>query len=97
MSASRTGLTKYIGHDGSKIFASEITAIVPYVPVGAPPGSMTLKLGVKKANLVGSWISQHQPQVGGFFVCYDLPDGQTLCRYESATNMAQKYTRAVPA
>lgn len=97
MGAAKTGLPKYVGHDGSTIFASEITEIVPYLPMGAPPGSATLKfghLGGKKANLVGSWISQHQPKVGGYFVCYDLPDGQTLCRYESAANMAQNFSKA---
>lgn len=98
MGAVSTGLTKYTDRNGAVIFAAKITEITPFTPSGAPPGSATLKFGEfgsKKANLIGSWIAQHNPEVGGYFVCYDLTDGQTLCRYESASHIAQNYTKAV--
>lgn len=95
MAASKTGLSKFNGNDGSVIYAAKITEITPFSIPGAPPGSATLKfgeLGSKKANLVGQWVMEHSPEVGGYFVCYDLTDGQTLCRYESAQSIAQKFT-----
>lgn len=95
MAASKTRLTKYLGKDGAAVYAAKITEIVPFNIAGAPPGSLTLKFGEmdKKSNLVGSWVAEHRPQVGGYFVVYDLPDGQTMCRYESAAELAQRYTR----
>lgn len=96
MSASKTRLTKYLGKDGAAVYAAKITEILPFTPVGAPRGSATLKFGEldKKANLIGSWIAEQNPRVGGYFVVYDLPDGQTLCRFESAESVSQNYTRA---
>lgn len=95
MSASKTRLTKYLGKDGAAVYAAKITEIVPFKMAGAPAGSATLKFGEldKKSNLIGPWIEEHQPQVGGFFVVYDMPDGQTLCRYESAAAIEKNYTR----
>lgn len=97
MSASKTRLTKYLGKDGDSVYAAKITEIIPFTPVGAPPGSATLKFGEldKKANLVGAWISEHQPVVGGYFVVYDKPDGQTLCRFDSAEILGRDYVRTV--
>lgn len=96
MAASKTKLTKYIGKDGAAIFAAKITEMVPFTQVGAPPGSATLKFGElgKRSNLIGAWVAQNNPQVGGYFVVYDTPEGQTLCRFESAERVAQEYTRA---
>lgn len=96
MAASKTRLTKYLGKDGAAVYAAKITEIVPFIMAGAPAGSATLKFGEldKKSNLIGSWIAQHQPQVGGYFVVYDMPDGQTLCRYEPADSVANNYSRA---
>lgn len=99
MAASKTRLTKYLGHDGAAVYAAKITEIIPFTAAGAPPDSATLKFGEldKQAHLVGSWIAEQQPKVGGYFVAYDMPDGQTLCRYETADALAQRYTRAVAA
>lgn len=94
MAASNTGLTKYIGKDGAAVYAAKITSMAPFSLPGAPAGSMTLffgELGKKRSNLVGPWVAQHNPQAGGYFVCYDLPDGQTMCRYESAASIAADF------
>lgn len=96
MAASKTRLTKYLGKDGAAVYAAKITEIVPFTMAGAPAGSATLKFGEldKKSNLIGPWVAEHNPQVGGYFVVYDMPDGQTLCRYASAEIVAQNYVRA---
>lgn len=95
MAASNTRLTKYLGKEGAAVYVAKITEIVPFTQAGAPPGSKTLMFGEldKRSNLIGQWISEHDPKVGGYFVVYDLPDGQTMCRYESPEKMAQNYTR----
>lgn len=96
MSASNTRLHKYVGKDGAEIYAAKITAIEPFNMPGAPAGSMTLffgELGQKRSNLIGPWVAQHSPKVGGYFVCYDV-DGQTLARYEPAERIAASYSRA---
>lgn len=94
MAASKTRLTKHRDKGGAAVYAAKITEIVPFTQAGAPGGSMTLKFGElgKKSNLIGSWIAEQNPKVGGYFVVYDLPDGQTLCRYETAASVAQNYT-----
>lgn len=91
MSASKTRLTKYLGKDGAAIYAAKITEIYPFVKM---PGAFTLKFGEldKQAHLVPLWMAENHPEVGGYFVAYDLPDGQTKCRYETSDGMAQKYT-----
>lgn len=96
MAASKTRLTKYLGKDGAEVYAAKITEIVPFTMVGAPAGSATLKFGEldKKSNLIGPWMAEHLPQVGGYFVVYDLPDGQSMCRHESAQSIEKNYTRA---
>lgn len=95
MAASKTRLTKYLGKDGAAVYAAKITGMEPFIQVGAPAGSMTLKFGElkKQSHLIGPWIAEQNPSVGGYFVVYDLPDGQTLCRYESAERIDQNYTR----
>lgn len=79
------------------MYAAKITEIVPFTMPGAPAGSATLKFGEldKKSNLVGSWVAEHLPQVGGYFVVYDMNDGQTMCRHETAASMAQNYVAAM--
>lgn len=97
MAASKTRLTKYRGKDGTAVYAAKITEIVPFTMPGAPAGSATLKFGEldKKSNLVGSWVAEHRPQVGGYFIVYDRNDGQTFCRYDSAESMESSgYVRA---
>lgn len=96
MAASKTRLTKYIDRDGAAIYAAKITAITPFSQPGAPLGSMTLMFGEldKKSHLIGSWVAEQNPQVGGYFVCYDTPDGKTMCRHETASSIAQNYTVA---
>mgnify|MGYP001593851256 CR=1 FL=1 len=95
MAASKTGLPRYVSKDGKEIFAARITKITPYDQAGSPPGSMVLHLGEldKKVNMVGQWVREHLPQVGGYFVCYDLSDGHTLCRYEGAQAIAEGYAQ----
>ncbi len=94
MAASKTGLTRYVSKDGKEIFAAKITKMTPYDQVGAPPGSTTMHLGEldKKVNMIGPWMHEHLPQVGGYFVCYDILDGHTLCRYETAAVIELDYT-----
>ena len=90
MAASKTRLTKYLGADGAAVYAAKITSIEPFVKM---PGALTLKFGEldKQAHLIPAWIAEHSPQVGGYFVAYDLPDGQTMCRYETADTIARNY------
>lgn len=92
MAASKTRLTKYLGKDGDAVYAAKITEIVPFSP---PVGARTLMFGElgKRANLIPRWISDHGPQIGGYFVVYDASDGQTLCRYEPAEVIARDYER----
>lgn len=93
MAASKARLTKYIGADGSAVYAAKITEIVPFEAV---PGALTLQFGDldKRANLVPEWIAQHKPKVGGYFLVFDRADGQTLCRFESDVAMERDYVRA---
>lgn len=93
MSAAKTRLTKYLGKDGAVVYAAKITAILPYQRV---LGARTLKFGDlgKQSHLIPEWLAAHNPQVGGYFVVYDLPDGQAQCRYESAESIARHYTKA---
>ena len=94
MAASKTGLPRYVSKDGKEIFAARITKMTPYDQVGAPAGSMVLHLGEmdKKVNMIGVWVNEHLPKVGGYFVCYDLRDGHTMCRYESADVINRDYS-----
>lgn len=96
MAASKTRLTKYLGKNGTEIFAAKITEIRPFAP---PEGARTLIFGElnRRSNLIPQWVADHGPQVGGYFVVYDASDGQTLCRYEPASNIEKNYSLAVPS
>jgi len=96
MSASRTGLHHFKGDDGKSVYAAKITTITEFKPAGAPQGSMRLFFGDldKQVNLVGQWIRDNNPEVGGFFLVEDMEGGNTSCRYVPERSFNKQYKRA---
>jgi hypothetical protein len=94
MSAAKTRFPAYM-KGGEKVYAAKITSIEPFARHWLPPelsGSMRVTFGDidRHANIVPSWLNQHNPQVGGFFVVRDGPNG-TVAEYVAPEQFAQSY------
>jgi len=95
MSAAKTGLLHYKDALGKSVYAAKIAAIEDYKPVGAPHGSKRLHFAEpkKQSNLIGDWVLQHKPEIGGYFVAFDNSEGQTVCSHIQEKAFNDKYTR----
>jgi len=96
MSASRTGLHHFKSADGKSVYAAKITTITEFKPAGAPAGSMRLFFEDldKQVNLVGQWIRDNNPKVGGYFLVEDTKDKETTCRYIGDNEFVKQYKAA---
>jgi len=93
MAASKTGLHHFKDADGKSVYAARISTITEFKPAGAPVGSMRLFFSDldKQVNLVGQWIRDHNPRVGGYFVVEDSVESGTSCRYMDGLEFDKRY------
>ena len=96
MSARGTKLQEYKNAAGASVFAAQITAIEDFNEPHAPVGSRTLfftKLGGRqsRSHLIGSWIREYQPEVGGYFIIEDESNNTMSCRYMGAAAFEEAF------
>ena len=96
MAKTKAGLPQFDAADGTHVFAAQIEAMEPFNARGAPQGSTVLWFAgrAKKANLIGDWVREHNPTVGGYFAIDVSADGQTTCRHIPQVEFESTYTRA---
>lgn len=96
MSAASTRLNKFSGQDGKVVYAAKIRAIEDFNMAGAPQGSKILHFEDprRQSNLVGEWVAQNRPAVGGYFIVFDNSSGQSVASYIPAETFESQYVRA---
>lgn len=96
MAASRTGLHHFKDSAGASVYAAQITEITPFNRPGAPHGSKRLYFADldKQVNVIGQWVMDHGPSVGGYFIVEDSPDMGSICRYMPEGEFVKQYTGA---
>ena len=94
MGAARTGLPHYTNEQGGSLYAARIASIEPFK--FGPPHSVKVRFSEfkKEMNLIGSWVDQNRPSVGGYIVVKDSQDGDTACYFEDAKVFEKKNKRA---
>lgn len=78
MQACKTGLSTFTNKTGNPVYAEKITAMELLEPAQKDhPGSTTLIFGEsdKQAHLIGTWMAENKPEVGGYFVVKDTDCG----------------------
>jgi len=96
MGAYKTGLTHY-KYNGKDVYAAKITDITKMIitPI-TDPGARKLvfgELGGKVCNLVGVWMEEHKPKVGGYFITEDTNDGVGKAYYVSSEIFDRDYLK----
>jgi len=94
MSASSTGMKRYIRDDGNEVFAEQIATISDYPNPDNHPNIRGAKVltftNGRVANLVPSWAAKYPLQVGGYFVAFDI-NGKVDAIYEPEVNFNAYY------
>lgn len=97
MTASKTRMPHYT-KDGVDYYASQITDIQPYTKVAninAPDiiGSQILYLdNGKQSPMLGKWIRENNPEIGGYMVVWDTPKGNA-CEYKSKNEFESNFVK----
>ena len=97
MASYKTGLDKYIRANGQEVYASQITGITLLEHLVNHPspdlrGSSTLNIGNKITNVIGKYMNQHNPQVGGWFITFDNND-KVDATYASDEDFKKNYVK----
>jgi len=96
VAASKTGLPHYKNKEGKNVFVAKITAItpVPHQPI-TEPNAKRLVFGElnKVSDMIGEWIEEQKPEVGGYFVVSDKNTGESQVHHVKPDDFEKDYKK----